>query len=82
MTDDRLAGLRQMVADLGGLGADEIDPNEPLFTAGLIDSMSLLQVISFVEEKFGVEVNPADITLDNWDSLSRIGRFLTARGVL
>ena len=82
MTDERILGLHGMVADLGGLGEDEIDPDEPLFTAGLIDSMSLLQVISFVEEKFGVEVNPADITLDNWDSLSRISRFLTARGVL
>lgn len=82
MTDERLVGLRVMVADLGGFTQDEIDPDEPLFTAGLIDSMSLLEVISFVEEKFGLAVNPADITLDNWDSLSRIRRFLTARGVL
>ena len=82
MTDERLAGLRVMVADLGGLTQDEISPDEPLFTAGLIDSMSLLEVISFVEEKFGLAVNPADITLDNWDSLSRISRFLAARGVL
>ncbi len=37
MLDERLRGLQEMVADLGGLGVEEVEDDAPLFTAKLED---------------------------------------------
>ncbi len=51
---------------------DEIDPETELFSAGLLDSVAMMNIIGFVEEKAGIEVRPADVTLENFDSVARI----------
>jgi acyl carrier protein len=39
---------------------------------GIIDSMNVMELIMFVEEKFGVEVTDGDIVPDNFDSVAKI----------
>lgn len=51
---------------------DEIDSETELFSAGLLDSVAMMNIIGFVEEKAGIEVRPADVTLENFDSVARI----------
>lgn len=49
--------------------------DDPLFSSGLLDSVAMMSLITFVEEKTGGDVRPADVTLDNFDSLSRITEY-------
>jgi acyl carrier protein len=46
-----------------------------LFTSGLLDSVAMMNLITFLEEKTGADVRPADVTLDNFDSLTRIATY-------
>ncbi len=46
-----------------------VDPDEDLLAQGLIDSMVLLKLVSFLEETFGVKVFDEDVTKENWTPL-------------
>ncbi len=47
-----------------------------LLGEGIIDSMNVLELVSFVEDKFRVEVNDTDIVPDNFDSVSKLSSFI------
>jgi acyl carrier protein len=55
-------------------------PDEASFLEnGIIDSMNVMELISFVEENFHVEVADEDIVPDNFDSVSKIGAYVRRR---
>jgi acyl carrier protein len=37
-------------------GAGEIGPNDPLLSSGLVDSMGLLQILDFVQQRYGTDL--------------------------
>lgn len=43
---------------------------------GIIDSANVMELILFVEEKFGVEVTDEDIVPDNFDSVAQIAAYV------
>ena len=43
---------------------------------GIIDSANVMELIMFVEEKFGVEVADEDIVPDNFDSVAKIAAYV------
>ncbi len=54
-----------------------LDNNESLTDAGVIDSISLLQMIDFLETEFSIKIPIEEIIPENFDSLARIDKFLT-----
>jgi acyl carrier protein len=52
-------------------------PDEASFLdEGIVDSMNLLGLVSFVEERFGIKVDDRDIVPDNFDSISRLAAYI------
>jgi acyl carrier protein len=51
----------------------------PLFSAGLLDSFSMVKLLSFLAEKYGVELDPTVINIKNLDTPARIAE-LVRRG--
>ena len=43
---------------------------------GIINSMNVMELVMFVEEKFGVEVADEDIVPDNFDSVAKIASYV------
>ena len=58
-----------------GLPSDVSD-NEPLLTAGLIDSMDVLQTVLFLEENFGLDFSVHPFNPDDFDSIESIHRLV------
>jgi acyl carrier protein len=54
----------------------EVGEQTPLFSAGVIDSFSLVGLISELERRAGFRVAPLDITLENFDTIERIVGFV------
>ncbi|WOK36580.1 acyl carrier protein [Sphingomonas sp. C3-2] len=50
----------------------EIQPTTALFSSGALDSLSMLNLICFVEDAIGHEIDAADVTLDNFDTVEAI----------
>jgi acyl carrier protein len=49
-----------------------LDADTPLFSEGVLDSVAMLNIIGFLEDEGGIDVRPADVTLDNSDTVARI----------
>lgn len=58
---------------------DEVRGDTLLFTDGLLDSFSMVDLILFIEESAGITVSPGEVTLENLDSIERIVRFVGER---
>ena len=63
-----------------GIDDDGIGISTPLFSSSMIDSFSLVSLITFIEETAGVEIDPRDITLENFDSIEKIVAFVERSG--
>jgi acyl carrier protein len=53
-----------------------------LLQAGVLDSLSTLKLISFVEETFGVSFESADIDAGGFHTLSTITRLISTKRAL
>lgn len=60
----------------------QLTDTDQLLERGIIDSMGVLELISFVQEEFSVQVSDSDVTEENFGTLSGIARYiLSKRGV-
>ncbi len=58
-----------------GLG-DGMGREMDLIEEGVIDSMSLLRLVSFLEERFQIEVRDQDLVPENFRSLAAVEAFV------
>jgi acyl carrier protein len=71
--------LRHYLHEKQGLEPEEFEDDTMLFSSGLMDSFSMVDLIMFIEDTAGLRVHPVDVTLDNFDSIDRILAFVGAR---
>lgn len=55
-----------------------IDHTLNLIESGVIDSMTLLRLVSFLESQYGIEIPDEEILPDNFRSLASIEAFLAS----
>ncbi|MCA3010132.1 MAG: acyl carrier protein [Phycisphaerales bacterium] len=67
MTENR---LRQFLAELRHV--DGLTADKTLFSDGTIDSVGLIALIGFLEQTCGFEIDQAEVTLENFDSIQRV----------
>jgi acyl carrier protein len=60
-------------------GSASLGDADSLIEGGVIDSTGVIEVISFLEEKFGVAIDDSDLVADNFDSIEKIAKFVAAR---
>lgn len=58
----------------------ELKNDQSLMENGVVDSMGVMEMIQFLEEEFGVEVDDSEITEENLGSLDAIAGFVLKRG--
>ena len=46
---------------------------------GIIDSTGILELVSFIEEKFGIKVEDDDLLAENLDSIRRLADFVVRK---
>lgn len=46
---------------------------------GLIDSTGILELVTFLEDAYGIEITEAELIPDNLDSVNRIAAFLARK---
>ena len=51
----------------------------PLMTTGILDSIAVLKVVTFLENKFGIIVEPHEAVVENLNTLSDIARFVGSK---
>jgi acyl carrier protein len=57
----------------------EIGPGDDYFALGLINSLFALELVNFVEQRFGLVVEVEDLDLDHFRTIDRLTDFVTAK---
>lgn len=68
--------LLTFLSDELAIDTDDINEDTLLFSTGIIDSFSLVTLMSYIEKKGSFRMPPADVNLDNLDSISRIVKYV------
>ena len=75
--DEIKQDIRQFLSEILHEGrASTLGDDTPLRTSGLLDSMALLRLVGFVEEKFGIEVSAYEAGIENFDRIDDIAAFI------
>jgi acyl carrier protein len=51
----------------------------PLMTTGILDSIAVLKVVTFLENQFHITIEPHEAVVENLNTLSDIGRLVTSK---
>jgi len=53
-----------------------INDDDSLLDSGIIDSTGVLELVSFIEEEFGIEVKDEELIPENLDSLNKLAAYI------
>lgn len=68
--------LRQYISQQLLDGHENLDVEENLLTSGMIDSHGIMRLIVYIEETFGCQVPPIDITLENFRTIALMADYI------
>ena len=55
------------------------DPDESLISSGILDSLSLLRLIVYIEEQFGLTIEDSEVIPDNFETLNSMNYFINSK---
>ena len=58
---------------------EDINDNTSLMSSGVIDSMGIIEVISFIEDNYSIVVGDDEVSEENFDSIEKIAFFIQNR---
>jgi acyl carrier protein len=64
---------------LPGENPAALSDTTPLMTTGILDSIAVLKVVTFLENQFGITIEPHEAVVENLNTLSDIERFVMAK---
>jgi acyl carrier protein len=64
---------------LPGESPDSLDDETPLITGGVLDSIATVKLIAFLEEKYGVQIEPHEMNADYLNFLPDIASLVEER---
>jgi acyl carrier protein len=73
---DTLTRLHDYVRREIAGGTTPLEPGENLLRRGILDSMGLLKLVTFLEETYGFETTGDDIVPENFGTLEKIRDFV------
>lgn len=56
-----------------------IAPDEDLLIQGIIDSMGIMRLATFIEEKFGIKVTDEDLIPENFQNINSIKNYISLK---
>jgi acyl carrier protein len=66
--------IRDFIANeiLHGSMSTPLGDDDPLVESGIIDSLGVMTMLGFLEEKFSIQIPGEDLTPENFDSISAL----------
>ncbi len=73
--------LRQFVIDnfAFGLEGEALSNDDSLLDQGIVDSTGVLELVAFLEERFGIKVQDHELVAANLDSINGLVHFLEGK---
>ena len=71
--------LKEYVKNASFSDLKEISNDLLIFKEGILDSMGLVSLISFLEEEFSIKISDADMIEENFESINALTDFIENR---
>ena len=71
--------LRQYITSELGRDVAGVADGESLLEAGVIDSMGVLELVSFIEKRYRIAVSEDEMMPENFDTVDAIASFVSRR---
>jgi acyl carrier protein len=55
---------------------DDLSSDEPLLGSGIVDSLGIMRLVSYIEEEFGVVVPEEDLVPEHFQTVTRLATFV------
>jgi acyl carrier protein len=71
-------GIREyIISDL--LDGQAVGDGDDLLLSGLVDSLGVMRLVTFLEDTFATTVPPEDVTIDNFANIDSIAAYIEGR---
>ncbi len=57
-------------------------PDDDLLGSGVLDSLGILQLVAFIDEKLGIQVADEDVVIENFQSVTAILSYLESKEIV
>lgn len=64
---------------LFGQNAEALAEDQSFLETGIVDSTGMLELVGFVEQRYGISIADRELVPENLDSLRNISRFILAK---
>jgi acyl carrier protein len=71
--------LRNFIAETTFTDKEKIKEDTLIFKEGIFDSLGFLSLVSFLDEKLGVEVADNELVEENFESINAIVAFISGK---
>ncbi|MFT7473998.1 MAG: acyl carrier protein [Verrucomicrobiales bacterium] len=79
MTTSYESALVRFIQDEIVLDDIVVGHDTDLLLSGAVDSLGVVQITHWMEEMTGIEVDPGDVTLDNFQTVAKMVAYLDER---
>ena len=81
MNENIASEIREFIVGnfLFGQEGNGFSASQSFLESGIIDSTGLLELISFVEQRYGISVGDKELVPENLDSLQNISQFVARK---
>ncbi|HFC54141.1 MAG TPA: acyl carrier protein [Gammaproteobacteria bacterium] len=78
---DIKTAVREYISEnfLMGQSDIQVDDDTSFLEIGLLDSTGVIELVSYLEEEFGIQVEDDEISPENLDSLDCIARYVESK---
>lgn len=75
-TEETAAKLLGFINTDVSVSPEPIEADTDLLLTGAVDSLGVIRITQWMEDELGVEVDPSDVTLDNFQTVFKMMRYL------
>lgn len=73
------ADLRRYILESFPAGGIKLEDSTPLITGGLIDSVGMISLVRFIEQRYKIEFRPKEIDAHRLDTIDAIAELIQGK---
>lgn len=78
--DEMKAEIRKfLLENAQAKGITDLKDTDSLTASGVVDSLGIFRLVSFLEENFGLRIGDDEIVQDNFENLAMIEKFVATK---
>lgn len=77
MIGERL--IEMITAEVSLDPSEEITTETDLLLTGLVDSLGVVQIVGWIEDELGLDVDPLDVVLENFQTVGQMVAYIERR---